>query len=79
VDQLQCRLSKLGVVARSKMSLDDIPGDEHRPHAAAACTANIGRLQAVFRRHQPGDCAMLTVIAQGADDRGRIGVHQPAG
>ena len=68
MDQLERGLGQLGFRSRGKLRLDDISGDHHRPHPPPARAANISRLQAMLRSHQPDDRAMLAVAAKRADD-----------
>ena len=68
MDQLDRRLRQLGLGPCRQLRLDDIAGNQHRPHPPPAGAADIGGDKALLRRHQPHDRAMLAVAAQRADD-----------
>jgi hypothetical protein len=79
MEKLDGRLRQLSFGSGRQLRLDDIPRNEHRPHASAARTADISRLQSVLRRHEPHDRAMLAVASKRADDRRRFEAHQAFG
>jgi len=80
VAELDICMGKLILRSRAEASLDNIAGHEDGPHSASTGSANIGCLQAVLRSHQPHDRAMLGMVAERADDGGRVEIHaQPDG
>ena len=75
MEQLDGRLRKLRVRARTKLRLNQIAGHQYRPHPPAARAAHISRLQAMLRSYQPDHRAMLAMAAERADDRLGLDPH----
>jgi hypothetical protein len=66
--QFDGRLRQLRLCPRGELRLDDIAGDQDRPHAPPASTADVGGNKPLLGSHQPNDRTMLAMITERADD-----------
>jgi len=79
VDQLEGCLGKLSLSSGREPRLDDIAGNQNRPHPTPAGAAHVSGLEPVVEGHQANDCPMLAMIPETTDDRSSFEPHQPPG